>query len=107
MSKERARRREERLAAEAAEAARRARRRPKAPKTPKHPHPGRRRRWGRLPIGARPWSQRLQIAAVVVFIQFVVWQFVRDPAGRVAVVALTLLLLPAAVVLVFDRRKAP
>ena len=104
MSKDRARRREERLAAEAKAAARG---RPQKPKAPKHPRTRRRSSFGRLPIGARPWSQRLTIAAAFVFVQFVTWQYVRDAGGRFAVVALTLLLLPAAVVLVFDRRKAP
>ena len=104
MSKERARRREQRLAEASKAAARRAK---KKPRTPRHEPTKRPRRFGRLPIGARPWSQRLAIAAAFLFVQFVAWQVVRDTTARIGILLFTLLVLPAAVVVVFDRRRAP
>ncbi|MFG2100438.1 hypothetical protein ACGFJ5_07515 [Micromonospora echinaurantiaca] len=106
MSKERARRRAEREAAQARERAvrqrrsdRRARRRALLRRlTPTW----RRGRTGRLPRHSR--GERAAIVLLTLAAIMLIWSLVDDLALRVALVVLLLLVLPAIVVIALDRR---
>lgn len=59
------------------------------------------------PYGRRSLPEKATIAGLWLFLQFVFWQFVDEGALRVAFALATLLALPAAVVLISNRRNAP
>jgi hypothetical protein len=106
VSKERARRRAERLAvaereraARATRVSRRARRRALARRLALP----RRGRTGRL-FARRSYAQRVTIVLAVAGSLFLVWREVDDTALRVALTALLLVALPALIVLAFGRR---
>lgn len=107
MSKERARRRaartlqaERERAARARAVARRRRRRALLRGfTPRVPD----RRTGRL-FARRSPGERASIAVLTVAVLAVIWLLVPNPALRVALIVLTLLVLPAAVVIALGRR---
>jgi Flp pilus assembly protein TadB len=107
MSRERARRREERLAQEYARQAtaeRRAARRGRLEALwswiPSPPSP--RRRAG-TPATRRPRAQRAVIAGAALAVQVLTWQLSGSWTLRITVAILTLLAVPALTVLTFDR----
>lgn len=103
MSKERARRRAQRIAetrARVEAAARRERRRAAIRRLrPRFP----RRRTGRLYV-RRSRGQRAAIVAVGTLVVGLTWYHIDSLAARVAVTALVLLALPAFVIITLDRR---
>jgi hypothetical protein len=108
MSRERARRREERLAQEYARqtaedkgAARRARLEALWSWLPRV-RAGRRGRVG-TPASRRPRAQRAVIAGAALAVQVLTWQLTDSWTLRVTVAILTLLAVPALTVLTFDR----
>ncbi|WFE29370.1 hypothetical protein O7623_09330 [Solwaraspora sp. WMMD791] len=107
MSKERARRREQRLAeaqreraAQARRTARRQRRRAALQRlTPRRPGG----RTGRLFV-RRSRAERAGIAVLTVAVLAVIWLAVPDPALRLLLIAVLLLVAPAVVVIALGRR---
>jgi Flp pilus assembly protein TadB len=107
MSKERARRRAERLAQAERERTARARRTARRQGrrlllrrlTPRLP----RRRTGR--IGGRSRGERASIVVVSLALLLVIWLLVDDLALRLALIALMLLVLPAFVVIALGRHR--
>jgi len=105
MSKERARRRAERLAvlekqktARARKVARRQRRRELARRlTPRQGSPGR--------LYRRSRGQRIGIVALPVVAAAAVWLFVPDPGLRIVLTAMLVIAVPALVVLVLGKRS--
>jgi len=106
VSKERARRRAERLAVAERDKLRRARRvarRQRRRSLVRRLTP-RRRRTGRVFL-RRSRGQRAGIVVLPLLAVAAVWYFVPDPALRVVLVALLRLVLPAVVVVVLGRRS--
>ncbi len=106
MSKERARRRAERLAVlerEKAVRARRAARRQQRRALLRRLTAPRRRRVGRLHVYTR--AEKTGIAVVPLVAAAAVWTFVPDVALRILLIALIALVLPALVVVVLGRRR--
>ena len=105
MSKERARRREEREAARAVAEAKRARleqRRTRRRALLKRVTPKRRRvAWG---LGRRSPRQRAAIAGAGIAGLLLVWYFVESWSARIALWLLVLLALPVLAVVTFDRK---
>lgn len=111
MSKERARRRAERLVTVERDRARRARRvsrrlRRKALLRRLSPAEmaARRRRTGRL-LARRSRGQRAGIVVLPLVAVAAVWYFVAEPALRLILIVLLVLVLPAVVVVALDRRS--
>ncbi|MEJ3747748.1 hypothetical protein WEI85_31205 [Actinomycetes bacterium KLBMP 9797] len=104
MSKERAKRRAERAAVVARERAVAERRRQRRAALRRlRPSLPRRRRTGRL-FARRSRAQRAGIAALTVVLLALVWLLVEPVALRIALIALSLLVLPAVVVIALGRR---
>ena len=105
MSKERARRREEREAARAVAEAKRARlelRRARRRALWKRVRPRRRRvAWG---LGRRSPGQRAAVAGVGIAALLLIWYFVESWSARIALSLLVLLALPVLAVVTFDRK---
>jgi Flp pilus assembly protein TadB len=105
VSKERARRRAEREAAQAVAAAKRQRldaRRARRRSLMKRLTPRRRRTaWG---LGRRSPGQRAAVAGVGIGLLLLVWYFVEPLSGRIALSLLILLALPVFAVISFDRK---
>jgi Flp pilus assembly protein TadB len=105
VSKERARRREEREAARAVAEAKRARlelRRARRRALWKRVRPRRRRvAWG---LGRRSSGQRAAVAGVGIAALLLIWYFVESWSARIALSLLVLLALPVLAVVTFDRK---
>jgi len=105
VSKERARRREEREAARAVAEAKRARlelRRARRRALWKRVRPRRRRvAWG---LGRRSPGQRAAVAGVGIAALLLIWYFVESWSARIALSLLVLLALPVLAVVTFDRK---